>query len=571
MSAGDRWHEHGPVKEADPDISPAVLLWMSGQASEQDSVPPWEVDPESAFRPTEPAPDLPESKELLDTLLRAIESTSVAAQFRNVLPLVKLAPPPPAHHQPADTAETAPSLPQPEPQAAPPDRASDDTPWSSEALAHLFSAIQNTEFAASISGLPEPAIAEPEPAASAPPAGIAKSEEALSALLPEPEPGPASPITAAAQSEALPSAPVENAQVAAPLEELALPISEKAEPIAPAPETIPAAELPVSAPSRAAGRQLSRRQKRAARRRAANRERSDYLLSIAAPPALAPESQSKGKATPAPPLTVFLAPAIPEETATAEPRPPQAAAETTEQPLTVFLAPAILPLVPAVTEPAKPAAASESAPAAEPLAAAPTPSLASPEPHPSAGPTSLFTTFASMAPVEGAASIAPVVPPPAAEKNNFAATGGLINGGLDRAELQLQTWFQKWFGPPDPRHAARVARPPLVAYHWIVDAPQALKVANISAGGLYLVTKERWSEGNIVSMTLQRTDQLDGSPESWIAVDFLVLRWCQDGMAGAFIASVPGLIDAVAGRAGNTADKKSIERFVERLLPPGQA
>ena len=51
---------------------------------------------------------------------------------------------------------------------------------------------------------------------------------------------------------------------------------------------------------------------------------------------------------------------------------------------------------------------------------------------------------------------------------------------------------------------------------------------------------------------------------SW-KVDLMVVRWCNDGLAGAFIPSPPGLTYAVAGRAENCADKKTLERFVKQL------
>lgn len=140
---------------------------------------------------------------------------------------------------------------------------------------------------------------------------------------------------------------------------------------------------------------------------------------------------------------------------------------------------------------------------------------------------------------------------------------------LDRAEMHLETWFLKWFDPPDPRRRnARVPAPPLAAYHWTMDVPQGLKIADISPGGMYLVTEERWTEGVIVSLTLQRTDMEKGAPDSWIAVDFVVTRWGQDGIGGEFIPRRPGLTDAVAGRASNCADKKTLERFVSQLATP---
>jgi hypothetical protein len=142
---------------------------------------------------------------------------------------------------------------------------------------------------------------------------------------------------------------------------------------------------------------------------------------------------------------------------------------------------------------------------------------------------------------------------------------------LDRAETHLETWFLKWFDPPDPRRSSpRVDNPPLAAYHWAMDVQQGLKVANISASGMYLLTDERWTDGVIVSLTLQRTDMAKGSAESWIAVDFVVTRWCEDGIAGAFIPSRPGLSDAVVGRAKNCADKKELQRFVTRLATPAR-
>lgn len=166
---------------------------------------------------------------------------------------------------------------------------------------------------------------------------------------------------------------------------------------------------------------------------------------------------------------------------------------------------------------------------------------------------------------------------PAAAGKEIASTAALpgksdgIGGRVARAELQLKKWIQELFKPRDPRRGERVADPPLIAYHWIVDTPQALKVANISSCGLCLVTDYRWSEGNIVSMTLQRTDLEKDHPDSWIAVDFIVVRWCKEGLAGTFIPAAPGKTDAVAGRAENAADKHALERFVAQLAAGPQA
>jgi hypothetical protein len=219
----------------------------------------------------------------------------------------------------------------------------------------------------------------------------------------------------------------------------------------------------------------------------------------------------------------------------------------------------------AASTPAGPSAAVDNAQVAEPLPAIAATVSAEPERPSTAKPELADDTLILPAARDGGAPKAWIRLRLGTGIGSLAATGELINGGLDRAEMHLENWFHKWLGPPDPRRNARVDNPPLVAYHWIADVPQALKIADISAGGLHLVTKDRWSEGNIVSMTLQRTDREKGSPDSWIAVDFLVMRWCEDGMAGAFMASTPGLAYTVAGRAGNCADRKMLVRFVDRL------
>lgn len=125
----------------------------------------------------------------------------------------------------------------------------------------------------------------------------------------------------------------------------------------------------------------------------------------------------------------------------------------------------------------------------------------------------------------------------------------------------------RWFRLLDPRRSRRQVDPPLVAYYWSAGSPQAHGVADISCDGLHLLTEERWPQGSTVSMTLQRTDEAKGTPESWIAVDLRIIRWCEDGLAGAFIPTPHGMSGVVVGRAGNCADRRTLERFV-RHLPP---
>ena len=56
------------------------------------------------------------------------------------------------------------------------------------------------------------------------------------------------------------------------------------------------------------------------------------------------------------------------------------------------------------------------------------------------------------------------------------------------------------------RKVQRMKAPLLVAFYWDGAAPTSHAIQDISSTGLYLVTKERWLPGTMVTMTLQRTD-----------------------------------------------------------------
>lgn len=139
-----------------------------------------------------------------------------------------------------------------------------------------------------------------------------------------------------------------------------------------------------------------------------------------------------------------------------------------------------------------------------------------------------------------------------------------IAANMGRARAQVSSGIKDWLGP---RRGSRVAEPPLIAWCWTADTPRSLNIANISCGGLYLLTDVRWPLGGRVSMTLQRTDRSKDAPESWIVTDFVVLRWCKDGLAGALI---PPSQYSVARDAENRADPRTLKRFVKQLAVPAR-
>lgn len=131
----------------------------------------------------------------------------------------------------------------------------------------------------------------------------------------------------------------------------------------------------------------------------------------------------------------------------------------------------------------------------------------------------------------------------------------------------LKTWLQNWLSS-DRRRALRRPLPGLVAYYWTGSAPKAYQIADISSSGFYVLTEERWFPGTMVLITLQRTDSSGKNVDDCLAVQSRVVRWGSDGLGLAFVPS--RAVDPKNGEAlrENGADKKTLDRFLERLKEP---
>lgn len=89
--------------------------------------------------------------------------------------------------------------------------------------------------------------------------------------------------------------------------------------------------------------------------------------------------------------------------------------------------------------------------------------------------------------------------------------------------------------PPDRRRSERRASPDLAAYLWIGTLAKPAGVRDISSTGVYLLTRERWNPGDVVSMTLQRRGPLEGSFDRRVVVQVRAVRCCEDGIAMSFV------------------------------------
>ena len=143
---------------------------------------------------------------------------------------------------------------------------------------------------------------------------------------------------------------------------------------------------------------------------------------------------------------------------------------------------------------------------------------------------------------------------------------GVVVGLIDRLEDWLQDEVaekpQEAQGPADWRASRRLLNPPVIAHYWTGGPPRASRIADLSASGLYLLTKDRWRPGSRISMTLQRTDQEHGRHGADLVVDFLVVRWGCDGIGGAFIPSLPGNRFNPVGMQLNCANKAALDEFL---------
>ena len=101
----------------------------------------------------------------------------------------------------------------------------------------------------------------------------------------------------------------------------------------------------------------------------------------------------------------------------------------------------------------------------------------------------------------------------------------------------LRTWFEKTFPPEEPHHprAERRAVEGLEAIHWTGTSPGLDIVKNISATGMYLVTRERWPQGEVNPIRLVYPELADDDPDREVTLQAKAVRWGEDGMGLNFV------------------------------------
>jgi hypothetical protein len=135
----------------------------------------------------------------------------------------------------------------------------------------------------------------------------------------------------------------------------------------------------------------------------------------------------------------------------------------------------------------------------------------------------------------------------------------------DRVSLKIR--FLRWLFPDiNRRRSKRYSVPGLVAYYWTGGSPSSYSVGDVSATGLYLITRERWTPGTTIQMTLQKQDSSGKSVEGSICVLSEVVRWGEDGAGFNFVLS--DYEDAASRQilAGEATSRKAVENFLQRIM-----
>jgi hypothetical protein len=139
----------------------------------------------------------------------------------------------------------------------------------------------------------------------------------------------------------------------------------------------------------------------------------------------------------------------------------------------------------------------------------------------------------------------------------------------EQARDPLTIRFLRWLFPDvNQRRAKRFPTPGVVAYYWTGGAPYSYHVGDMSATGLFLLTKERWAPGTLIQMTLQRQDGRINNSDSSICVLSEVVRWGENGAGFNFILSDYDNVLDYGILPGEAIDRKSMERFLTKIGVP---
>lgn len=138
----------------------------------------------------------------------------------------------------------------------------------------------------------------------------------------------------------------------------------------------------------------------------------------------------------------------------------------------------------------------------------------------------------------------------------------------DATEVPMYLRFLRWLFPEvNQRRAKRYSTSNLVAYYWTGGAPFSYQVGDISATGVFLLTKERWAPGTLIQMTLQPQNGKVSNDNS-ISVLSEVVRWGENGSGFNFILKDYENVMNYGIQPNEAVDRRTVERFLQKVGVP---
>jgi hypothetical protein len=136
---------------------------------------------------------------------------------------------------------------------------------------------------------------------------------------------------------------------------------------------------------------------------------------------------------------------------------------------------------------------------------------------------------------------------------------------MDPESMPLVLRLLRWLFPDvNQRRARRYSTPGLVAYYWTGGAPHSYQVGDMSATGLYLLTKERWAPGTLIQMTLQKQGT-SSSPEQSICLLSELVRFGANGAGFNFVLKDYEDVGSYGLMSNEAMDRRAVERFMMKI------
>jgi hypothetical protein len=127
-----------------------------------------------------------------------------------------------------------------------------------------------------------------------------------------------------------------------------------------------------------------------------------------------------------------------------------------------------------------------------------------------------------------------------------------------------KSWFERLW-PTERRQGKRQTALPLAAFYWDGGIPAPRQVRDISSEGMYLLTEQRWYPNTLITMTLTRSDKIDGDPDRSIRLTARVVWSGTDGVGMEFVLPRTRRSQDEDNPFLGEANRKTLIEFLARL------